>query len=56
MSNFNVLSDNHEVEIFVQEDSDSICIVPTDDLIMELRWSDKHGRVVCVVRVKPIIE
>ena len=41
-------------EIWVdKKQTDIIEIVPMDDIILEIVWSDEHRRLICIAREKP---
>lgn len=47
---------NGNSEIWVdKEQTDIIKIIPMDDIILEIVWSDKHGRLICIAREKLIV-
>lgn len=39
-----------EVEIDISEDN-TIKVVPMDDVMLEIVWSDEHRRLICIARV-----
>lgn len=46
-------SEDEEVEITVEVARYHIKIVPMDDVILEVVWSDVHRRLVCIARISP---
>ena len=47
--NMNVVSDEIAIDI---DDSNITKIIPMDDVILEIVWSDEHARLICIARTQ----